>query len=43
MTIVWVPAGDEVDVPDLAMRDDLSVVERVLCVDVSPWAVRFTA
>jgi hypothetical protein len=25
------------------MRDDLSVVEGVLCVDVSPWAVRFTA
>jgi uncharacterized protein YciI len=42
MAIVRVPAGDGVDVPDLAMRDDLSVVEGVLCVDVSPWAVRFT-
>jgi uncharacterized protein YciI len=43
MTIIRVPAGDDVDVADLAMRDDLSVVEGVLCVDVSPWAVRFTA
>jgi uncharacterized protein YciI len=43
MTIVRVPAGDDVDVHDLATRDDLSVVEGVLCVDVSPWAVRLTA
>jgi uncharacterized protein YciI len=43
MTIVRVPAGDDVDVGDLATHDDLSVVQGVLCVDVSPWAVRFTA
>jgi hypothetical protein len=43
MTIVRVPAGDDVDVGDLATRDDLSVVQGVLCVDVSQWAVRFTA
>jgi hypothetical protein len=43
MTIVRVPAGDDVDVRDLATRDDLSVVQGVLRVDVSPWAVKFTA
>ena len=43
MTIVRVPAGDDVDLLDLATHDDLSVVQGVLCVDVSPWAVRFTA
>jgi uncharacterized protein YndB with AHSA1/START domain/uncharacterized protein YciI len=43
MTIVRVPAGDDVNVGDLATRDDLSVVQGVLCVDVSQWAVRFTA
>ena len=43
MTIVRVPAGDDVDVRDLATRDDLSVAQGVLRVDVSPWAVKFTA
>lgn len=42
MTIIRVPAGDDVDVRDLATRDDLSVVQGVLCVEVSPWAVKFT-
>ena len=41
MTVVRVPAGD-VDVHDLATRDDLSVVNGVLSVEVSQWAVRFT-
>lgn len=43
MTIVRVPAGDDVDVHDLATRDDLSVVQGVLSVEVSPRAVKFTS
>jgi len=42
MTVVRVPAGDDVDVFELATSDDLSVVRGVLRVEVSPWAVRFT-
>jgi hypothetical protein len=42
MTVVRVPAGDDVDVHDLATRDDLSVAQGLLTVDVMPWAVAFT-
>jgi uncharacterized protein YciI len=43
MTIVRIPAGAEVDVVDLARRDDLSVAGGLLTVEVSPWAVMFSA
>jgi uncharacterized protein YciI len=42
MTIVRIPAGDDADAYDLALRDDLSVAQGVLSVEVTPWAVRFT-
>jgi uncharacterized protein YciI len=42
MTIVRVPSGDEVDVHDLATRDDGSVAQGLLTVTVTPWAVKFT-
>jgi uncharacterized protein YndB with AHSA1/START domain/uncharacterized protein YciI len=43
MTIVRVPAGAEVDVHDLATRDDGSVAHGLLTVDVLPWAVALSA
>jgi uncharacterized protein YciI len=43
MTIVRVPAGAEVDVRDLATRDDGSVAKGLLTVEVTPWAVALTA
>jgi hypothetical protein len=43
ITIVRVPAGDDVDVHDLATRDDRSVAEGLLTVEVTPWSVRFSA
>jgi uncharacterized protein YciI len=43
MTVVRVPAGDDVDVHDLATRDDLSVVQGLLTVEVTRWAVAFSA
>jgi uncharacterized protein YciI len=42
MTIVRVPPGDDVDVRELATRDDLSVAQGLLSVEVAPWAVAFT-
>ena len=42
MTIVRVPAGDEVDVHDLATRDDASIAQGLFTVQVLPWAVKFT-
>jgi uncharacterized protein YndB with AHSA1/START domain/uncharacterized protein YciI len=42
MTVVRVPEGDDADMHDLATRDDLSVVQGVLEVEVRPWDVRFT-
>ena len=43
MTIVRIPAGTEVDVLDLARRDDLSVAQGLLTVEVLSWAVMFSA
>jgi uncharacterized protein YciI len=43
MTIVRVPAGADVDVDDLAARDDRSVAQGLLTVEVTPWAVAFNA
>jgi uncharacterized protein YndB with AHSA1/START domain/uncharacterized protein YciI len=43
MTIVRVPAGDDVDIHDLATKDDRSVAQGLLTVEVAPWAVAFSA